>query len=783
MEVKNENNEIKTQVNVNELKVDIAKVIKNATSEDRENSDSFEDPTKPYSPTSTEIEIEDFTELEDNLSKLKEDRMLLMYCPDYSLLNSAKLALIRKLLKLDNYKCRVLGFQDKNKERTDLNLGIFTDSKLAENSNTIFIVEVINESSADTFFDSLFNRAQRGELIKSRLKSNNIFVLISYTNYSLKEKAKEKKSQLYFPQWFISYEKYLNYILKDIFPENDDYIYLHESIVEQKKYGLFEEDDEGLHEVISKKLEEGKRAFYEKISGNKQKVEELKANNEKRIQKIGPEQLIAKHPEVKDLLYVTAFFPQLRLREFIGLASEIMANKVYEVHTEESYINKKGKKKSKAQIKQVKLVDEFRGNADVFFQKAKIEEIKTDDLSTIVDFNEPYLRKEVKQYYLKKYPNYVKDQFLRIINLDLLFRYDVSYQYIENIVRLVAETAITDPDFYGKKLLYELGLGKFINKDDDDPKEDYIKAILDLFNNAVERNHNLYRLSFLISEMLEHPQLKKSIDKFFSFLIESCKAPEVVLEILRRLRYSENLDKLFWLKRIFNESGSDKMEVMQNGYNYLILLGRQSTSDIYDFSKRVKQWWQDENKDYEIKENELHRFYGISFLYSYATSAIYALPEKFYGDYPSKYALFSNFYELEPEDIAQKINFIVKWIFNKNLDGIFFNNDGYEFDMDTINSNADLIEHWSLILFGKLKKKNINENSKLILKTILTEIKRNTNRLTRSNLRDAWFQKTNYYLKNEANLKFDEIKKRSLFNFRRKNLERLIKYFDKSKSK
>lgn len=775
-------------VNQGYQKEDIEKIVKLVAKKRTKGDKSFEDPTQKYSISTKTIVVEKFENLSKKIEEIQEHRVLLINSYDQNLLNSATYAIIEDLQTKGTFKCRVLEFKDDNLQRSDLNLKMFTEQKIGKGKSQIFVVHLTNVHQANSFLDSLFDRTNSGDLIKSGLRANNIFVLVIFSSTEIIRKFEENKTQFHFINWYVSFEKYLPQLLRDKFSE-EEASYLYENIIEQNQYKLFGDEEIEFYLKISKKIEESNRAIRDEVGSNIEKVKKLKESGKQAIQRINTEQLILDYPTSKGLLYIAAFFPLLSFREFNKLVSNILSGEEGEIEIEEEYKSKKDKIKFRKVKEAIDLQKHYKNNSDLALQKAYLEEVRTDNLSTVVDFREPYLRKEAKAHYQREYPKYIKDQFDKIIDFDLLFDIEASSKFIENIVEVVVETALTDPDYYGKKLLKEIGLGKFILKDtnkeigDDKWILEALSTILGIKD--IKRYHDFNRLATLIAKMLEYPQLKRSVDDFLSSLIKVWKSPEIVLEILNRLRYSKNIDQLLWLKRIFNEVVDERMEIKQRAYNYLILLGRQYSFVIYDFLVQIREWKLKNTVNFgKNKSDKLYKLYSLTFLFSFAKEVAFTLPKKFYGDFPSKYILFARFNEIGENEMRDKIHFLISWLFHKNLDRIFYNNIK-TFDLNTINSNADLIEHWSLILLGNSKKRQskASDQSKKILQIIFSEIKKNTDKLTQKKLRSTWYDKIQYYIKLIVSLPINKenIEERRRIDFKRKNLEKMIKYFNKSK--
>ncbi|WP_456438572.1 hypothetical protein [Psychroserpens sp.] len=345
---------------------------------------------------------------------------------------------------------------------------------------------------------------------------------------------------------------------------------------------------------------------------------------------------------------------------------------------------------------------------------------------------------------------------------------------------MVIEIALSDPQFYGRELLV-YGVLRIEKSDsesqesdtniDENNENDKIINALAVF---LKKQHKLDRLALLIAEFLEHNSLNKVVDDFFGSLIQRWKKPEVLLSILKRLRYDANVSQIFWLKRIFSEVPEERFDIRKDANRFLINLGKKKNNEIFELLKEVKEWWSSNDK--ELSNNN-HNIYGLTFLYHYSVSSVYSLQKEAYGSFPSRYFLFANFVDLGSAEVTEKIAFLAEWLFHPSLNGLSYNHN-YEFDLFEIRTNADLIEHWALILLGNRKNEKPDSNTKELLKMILKQVRESIDKATQRNIRSAWSQKSQYYLKLGATISSQEQFKRKLLIFRRNNLKKIIKYFD-----
>lgn len=749
---------------------------------DNKDQKQFDDPTEKYNADAISGIIP-YQAIQNQVKLLKKQRVVIIHTDSPRLLSSAAADLIKGIDNKNEYDTRLLEFKRDDFQNSSLVPNLLLDPRVGGDKNQIFLIDLIDSHSAKVFLKVLLESIDRGKQLIEKLKDKNTYIICRFSSSELKEIFSSNNQSNGFIEWDLNFEDYLLPILTKLFSLTEAKE-LHKNILHQRKYGIYGDAVE-FNQSISKLLDQRDIDIRRSVYGNIEKVNSLKEKGEKQIKRYTAEDLLSESPISKELLYVASFFPELHLREFRRIVLFLLEEKECIVEEEEAVITKKGKKKIIKKERKVNSREYFLENPDETFQKVHLEEILNEETKTVIDFNEPYLRKEVRLYFQSKFPNYCTEQFYDIVKFDLLFDVEASDKLVKNIIKLVVEMSLTDPQYYGTKLLLEIGVGKIkidetesyeenalrVSSERDNDKESIIKALTIL----LQHRHNLDRLALLISELLEYESLKRTVDEFFGSLIQIWKKPEVLLSILKRLKYNNNIDQLFWLKRIFNEVAENKDEVKNEANGIFIGMGKKTNVEIFDFLDKVKEWWPKNTTDNEVKD---HNLYGLAFLYNYSISTVYTLPDINYGKFPSNYFLFSSIIDVENEEVENKIDYLIEWLFHPSLNGFSYNND-YTFDLFDIRTNADLIEHWVLILLGNLSSKKANPKAKKIVKIILKKISQYTSKATRNNLKSVWSQKAQYYLVMGAELPLENRSKKNMLTYRRNNLRKILKYFDK----
>lgn len=733
----------------------------------------FEDPTKEYHLDQSKS---NFIMLDDGNLKyyesLKKHRLITLHSISSKICDNIASVLMCNLLQEKKYSLRILEFNNETSGEQIISERILLDKRITKDKPHIFIVDLIDTSLSRNFLESIINATESGKQLTQDLLKNDIYIVCKFSSTNIKQLFDRERKRYGLGEWHLDFSEFIFPLLKEKF-DLETAKKLYEDIEVQKTFEIYGDNNEEHSLAIAQLLENNtKNEIIRTVYSYVERVRLLKEKGEKQIKRVTPRDLIKSSPIAKEILYVATFFPQLHLREFKELVSFILEDKDFEIKVKEEYTSKKGHLK-KRQIKTtINSLEFFRKDPDKIFRKLCLEEMSDEDSKTIIDFNKPHLRKEIKAFFKSQYPDYTRRQFNDIVNFDLLFHSAASNKLVSNIINLVVETALTAPEYYGTRLLMSIGIGK-IRQQENTTGDNEDDQIINALNAIIEHQINLERLTLLISELSNHDQFTKTINDFFGSLIQLWKKPKILLDLLWRLRFKENIDQLFWLKRIFNEVSDEDEKVINQAQSHFINLGKQKNVEIFLYLDKLKTWWPRRNSSYKIKK---HNLYGLTFLYTYSIATVHSIPKKLYGEFPSGYYLFSKFHELEDKELKKKLSLLIQWLFHPSLKGLTYNN-SFIFSVEEIRTNADLIEHWRLLLLGNKKKKEIPVKVKFIVKSLIKEIHKYTDRTTQLSLKSVWTQKAQFYLIKSAGLKYHQRSQRKSLTKRRENLKKILKHF------
>ena len=705
---------------------------------------SFDDPTDPLPQRSSELPDFDLQEeLENNFKKLEQERIILIDCFDERVSLAAFYGLIERL-EVKDYENRMLTFSGENRRRTDLHIGIFANEKIKIGGKEKLIILISLNTDSQSFFDSMFIKDRIDiDRIKQTLCEKHILLVCMINSDLIRETLKVKRTEFSFPYWNIPF---LPLLMKLHFSESEAK-YFENKVFEQKKDGLWGENEESFYKLIQSylrdveqfKKEIEKRSQYREGNDVKEFLQNLKP--------VKPYELLKDEaPIKKTVLYIATFFPNLSPHDFEQLVLLLLEGKKITTY-EKSYKEIKNNEVKTIETPVEKYLTEiWNEHSCSILEECYIKTVRLENSLLIVDFSEPYLRGEFKRYLEKKDFLYVQRQFERFRDVGLLFNFNVSEKVIENLIILSAEMAVSDPDYYGENRLFNIIIANL------EESEFLEQQLIDLKKKEIV----ILRLSELIREMLNYPQLKKIIKNFFKVLMQTQHHDlmlEIILGITKRLRFMPQFDVLYWIKNLLDQG---QKEVKEQAYAVLLEQAKQSGFRIYELLKTVQEWLPERDRDF--KKYSSSNQYALGFIIHYCVYTFYKLTVKDYGCWPSRYPLFATL--LGDERSAKKLELLVAWFFHPGmqfvLDKIFIDEN---IDDEDINNPihideliADFLEIWFVILYG-LKKEPVHPEafiiSDMLLKSIYQILKTyevKEAKLMKKKLIDNWQQKQASYL-------------------------------------
>jgi hypothetical protein len=780
-----------------------------------ENKDelTFKDPTRSFPSKPAGLPAFDYPkEIKERFIDLKNNRILLVDCFDENLVRAACYELVNSAE--ENYEKRLLTFESNQLEQTDLQLDIFVKEKIGKGEKLVVIVSLVSLKS-QRFLDSmLFEEPFHAQDIKDEFKKNDIMLICFANTGFLQETLAEKRSYFHFSQWNIPF---LSYLLKASLKDNTNASSLEKQILEQRNYGLWDENnsDSEFYGLISGYLRNGIRQLTEEVEKRSRYTKGQSVQDFlKEIRTVRSKELIQDNDPVKNMvLYVATFFPELSRRDFNYIVSLLLEGKKTEITVELPQVKtKKGRVIGTEYISKKEekdCLEIWETDQDSLMEVCHLQVIRSEIGSQIVDFSLPYLRVELKKS-LEQKSLYINN-FERIRESGLLFNSNVSQNIIENVINLAAEMAISDPNHYGGNWLRGIiiGLERHLNiQVTIDPKiapkdvneEEIFRLIaVELENRKQQVRPIIIRLSELIREMLNYPQLQEMVKNFLENLMREQDYGAVlmiVLGIVKQLRFASQFDGMYWIKQLL-ERGDQKAK--NEAYKTLLEQAKQSGLRVYELLETLKAWLPDRDIDHD--KYSLSNQCALKLVIDYAMTTINHFKVAHYGVWPSKYPLFAN---LKDQNELAQIDSLISWVFHPGMGYVLENlrvgDDTYDKlsnqlsqlkkalledgsiddasdlkiikDLKAINIIlADLVEMWFKILYG-FDTKNTPPEVLPILERLLQQVVLNTNRSQRTFFTRRWWLKQNLLINEIKKISIAERAKRQpLINERKVILE------------
>lgn len=441
-------------------------------------------------------------------------------------------------------------------------------------------------------------------------------------------------------------------------------------------------------------------------------------------------------PIKNTVLYTATFFPQLSPHEFETVVSFLLEDQPPILVTDYSQVltntNEIKTIETKLQKSLIEIWKDSLNQPDNnFLNKCYLTTVRLEDGSQVIDFSLPYLRQELKDY-LEKQPIYVGNQFKRV----QLLLFSPSVKIASSVIELTVQMAVSHPQIYRDNWLLAIIL-EFTEEanweiDATIDTEKNLQNLLAELEAEQRREIVFARISFLIYEMLEHPQLKEATDKFIERLI-SAQRYDAVIAIIKHLYDVPEFNRLYWVKQLLDRgNGQTRSDAYKLIYNWL----KQSGSQIYNFLESIKTWLPDSNRssDNYSYANE----YALQLLIEYCLETTEKFDEKYYGYWPSKYQLLAY---LQDNEVDHKLEILISWLFHPDDQGGLALKHLVDKNIDPIQIIAELIAEWFTILYG-LEKKEPNSEAYSLGNKILQQVILVTNLSQQKDLIQAWFQIT-----------------------------------------
>jgi hypothetical protein len=637
-------------------------------------------------------------DLPEQLLKLREERLVLISCLDEEIALAAAYACVEQLDIPGEEQQRMLSF-DKNSDDDGVPDISFLRQEPSAEKQTAVVVDMMSERAVP-FLKLLMSATVLGSgYLKEQLERNGMLLLCladsTYVEESLREirQAHRQSRGLQFTYWEIPF---LQPLLKHHFPGRHEE--LERRLLEQRGQGLWGETDDEFCALVKSSI----------------RSKRLPADIEAKAASPDPapgrglfgELFTGESPIQDTVLYVATVFQHLNPHDFIQLVGWLLGEQTTTVLLPATKKNEDGTTTPTEVQKERRLADIWREAPDAVMRKCRLVTVPVKDTARAITFGDARMREGLRTFMETEYTLFLENHFQRVQQLGLLF--SPSDKIAENVIRLAADMAAAYPDYYGRDWLVEIikGLENFFES----PEGWAGEAVEPMFCCLREheylgaRSHAYQRVSELLRRMLEEHQLDEAVDGLLEQLVRG-KLHGPVLELVRRLRFVEKFDDLYWMKQLLDRGDAETGFVA-----YAVLYGhvRSAGPGIYRLLKALEAWLPQEDRPPENYSNS--NICALRLLVAYCWETTARFDPRQYGSWPSPFPLFA----VDAAAAADNLRLLTRWLFHPGLKQVYDAQAILEADEDDEDGDDDthddedfnsfisaLIAEWTFILLGK----------------------------------------------------------------------------------
>jgi hypothetical protein len=701
------------------------------------------------------------------VSELENRRVLLLTSYQENAAYAAAFSLVHDDHFRRQGKKALFPTRSRDKERSDLDLAALAEERFLGETPKILLIEIDSKcnllDSALNFGPGIFSKVHR------RLENHSSYLILAVDEDLLRNEAETAKARSTLPYYAVSHLRYL--LTQDFADRADDLERRLLAVIDRGTMELRE-----LHKNVAARLAEGVAAFEGFLIKLEQAGSLPLAVRKEQWQPIQPQNVFREESEVhKAAAFVATYLPDLSQRDFDRLVLLLLGDETSTGERTRQVVGSDGGLTTLREPIEERWSDRWLRDADSVFGDCHLRAVISGDGSWVVDFSEPYLRRELRGYLERRFPWYVRRQCRALQNSGALFAIDLSRTTVEGLVRLFVERAIVDPAGFGSIWLLDLVQGLRIQLEGEPPSASPEEGLAWLLERlAVEahlRAHFYGRLALLIREMLDHEALRPIVREFFEFLIAARQHDallNVILDLARRLRFAPHFDPLVWLRRLLDQ-GSEA--VRERTAKRLLTLARESGPRIYEFLAVLRSWLPEVGRPTE-RFSVSNRF-ALEFPFAYCLDMARSLPPERFGVWPSRHPLF---YALpsNPKEAREEIAKLVNWLLDPRgvaLEQADPTETMRTADVVRISHVADLVEHWVWVLEGG--SEDGPAEGCALFRVVVEEIDRRIGARERTWLQRSWQRRQEDYLRQAANSGTSGGPGRALLIARRAKLDQL----------
>lgn len=638
--------------------------------------------------------------------ELQHRRLLIIGCENSDISYDGAKAIINNL-GISEQKYR-RGFNVDDAFQQDVNVTI--ESLLPDKKDSLDRKNRKEDQSTAVVVTALSNPAQifvcsllADPAARDRLQENSVYLLFVVNPAYIEEQRIKRTFKSKYQSWNISYLQYLlkSYSLMSALDVDD----VENRIRRQAERGWWDPEESKLCHDVKDYLDQGTL------------IKELEHRDRARLpDAIVPETAFRDQYHIeKTVLYVATYFRDLTPSEFCEVVEALLPNRDL-VEITDSVDTSRSANAERVPRPALELWNDFK---DRFITKYLRETVADADMTIVIDFARSAARNSFKRYLDRSRRYYVKDQFNILLQKGFLFH--PSTRVSENMIRLTAENAVAYPDEFSKDWLVEII--KNLRERYHAPRnaarqrENPLFYFLDRvrFNNE---GWGYSRIAELIRTLIKVPQKSDMVNRCLADLMR-LKHYDAVLNIIKRLRFADEFDGLYWLKQLFDRrvDSRDAEDIRPQAFSYLYYTLKEANGDIHRTLDKLDSWLPE--ADTNRRGYSGSAYFALRLLMKYCFETIDRFDE---NDVSAsiEFPLFNLPTDTTVEEGNRLIDRLVRWLLHPALTGALKVSQSEswmkrlpEVADDRKRANrliADLLAEWSVILPDRRQPPTINEH-------------------------------------------------------------------------
>lgn len=606
-------------------------------------------------------------ELDNNVTKLRQDQVILVSCYNKKYALDAAQAIVERLNIPHQEQKRLLYFESPAWETSEISIHSLMEKRVDSQQENVIIVDTL-EDSAETFCESLFVSDLKTSMIKDELKKKNLLLLCIVESTYIERSLKEEGRELNFPDWRIPF---LLPLLEQHFGDKCEQ--LNKEILRQQEQNGWSKD-------------EGKFFFEITSYINNNQLLDLVAEGG-RPDRVPVASLVEQaSPIGKIVLYVATYFPNTTPMEFCRIVESLLAERTSTVATQTYTSGENGALQTIQSERQVPLARIWDECKDKIVRQWLLEMISPRDSTRVVSFNDPAMRDSLKEYFEKEHRFYLIDQFNIIQNQRILFH--PSFRIAESANRIAIDLMLNYPDEYDAMWLVSTIINLKQKLDAETDGSENLTPQLRRIPQRLALRWAYNRISELMSRMFEHPQLRDCVDSCLDGLIK-IKSHDWAFNIIKALRSAPEFDGFYWMKRLLDQADE---KTRDQAYYYLLSYLKKVDTNIYEVLGRLETWIPGEDRN--PQSYSLSNRFALRLLIQYFLETTAKFDHKYYGAWPSRYVLFE---VKNKADATEALALLTRWLFHP---GLKYTLRSMKLEANPYSLIATLLAEWSFILLG-----------------------------------------------------------------------------------